>query len=91
VTRSDHRHGARDCPSCCRLVDLDRHGHFRRHLAIAPDGRRHLCVASGRGPDGVMQLLTVQLTPQERYSHALSLLRSATAPPSQIAAEGGTG
>ena len=38
-----------------------------------------------------MQLLTVQPTPQERYSHALSLLRSATAPPSQIAAEAGTG
>lgn len=33
-----------------------------------------------------MQLLTVEPTPQERYSHALNLLRSATAPPSTAAA-----
>jgi hypothetical protein len=38
-----------------------------------------------------MQLLTVEPTPQERYSHALNLLRSATAPPSTVAAATGTG
>jgi hypothetical protein len=38
-----------------------------------------------------MQLLTVEPTPQERYSHALNLLRSATAPPGTVADAAGRG
>jgi hypothetical protein len=38
-----------------------------------------------------VQLLTVEPTPQERYSHALNLLRSATAAPSTVAAATGSG
>jgi hypothetical protein len=38
-----------------------------------------------------MQLLTIEPTPQERYAHALNLLRSATAPPSTVTAAAGMG
>ena len=76
MIRTDHRHGARDCPSCGRFVDLDHNGHYRRHMATEHDGLRRLCAASGRKPSGVVQLLTANPTPEERYSHALRLLRS---------------
>lgn len=66
----DHRHGGCNCPGCGRFVDLDLRGYFRRHFPVASDGRRRLCMASGRGADEVMQLLTVDPTPQERYSRA---------------------
>jgi hypothetical protein len=78
-------------PSCGRFVDLDRHGHFRRHLAIprwSPSPLR------GERPEArwVMQPPTVDPTPQEPYSHALSLLRrAAIAPLTKIAAEAPTG
>jgi hypothetical protein len=36
------------CPTCDRLIYLNRYGLYRRHLAVEPDGRRHLCAASGR-------------------------------------------
>jgi hypothetical protein len=72
----DHRYGVRKCPSCGRLVDLDRKGRYRRHFAFEPDGGRHLCAGSGRRDEGVVQLLTVEPTAEERYSHALRLLRN---------------
>jgi hypothetical protein len=67
----------RNCPNCGRFVDLNRHGAYRRHFAIEPDGPRHLCAASGQMPEGVARLLTVDPTPEERYSHALRLMRNA--------------
>jgi hypothetical protein len=76
MTCGDHRYGIGECPSCGRLVDLDRNGRYRRHFAFEPDGHRHLCVASGRRGAGIVQLLAVEPTPEERYSHALKLLRS---------------
>jgi hypothetical protein len=36
------------CPTCDRLVHLNRNDLYRRHLAVEPDGRRHLCAGSGR-------------------------------------------
>jgi len=72
----DHRHGAGTCPSCGRVVDLDRTGGYRRHYAFEPDGRRRLCAASGRKAEGVVRLLTAHPTPEERYSHATRLLGS---------------
>jgi hypothetical protein len=48
--RSDLR--ARECPSCGRRVYLNRDGCYRRHFAVEPDGRRHLCAAS-RMPVGI--------------------------------------
>jgi hypothetical protein len=76
VIHYDHRHGTRKCPSCGRLVNLNRNGQYRRHFAVESDGRRRLCIASLRTPGGVVRLLPVDPTPQERYSHALWLLRS---------------
>jgi hypothetical protein len=35
------------CPTCDRLVYLNRYGLYRRHLAVEPDGRRRLCTCSG--------------------------------------------
>jgi hypothetical protein len=77
VIHGDHRHGVGKCPSCGQLVDLDRDGGYRRHFAVAPDGRRRLCAGSGRRNQGVVRLLTVEPKPQERYSHALRLLQTA--------------
>jgi hypothetical protein len=74
-SKRDHRHGAGKCPSCGRLVDLDRNGRYRRHFAFERDGHRHLCVASGRAAQGVVRLLAVEPTPEERRSHVLKLLR----------------
>jgi hypothetical protein len=76
AARSDHRHGVGECPSCGRLVDLDRNGRFRRHFAFEAGGRRRLCRGSGRLDDVPVRLLAVEPTPEERYSHALELLRS---------------
>jgi hypothetical protein len=36
------------CTTCGRLIYLNRSGLYRRHLAVEPDGRRHLCAGSGR-------------------------------------------
>jgi hypothetical protein len=84
---SDFQRRECKCPSCGQLVYLLRNGFYRRHFATEPDGRGHLCVASGGRPDGVVQLLTVDPTPQERYSHALRLLQQhGVAPPSKTAA-----
>jgi hypothetical protein len=45
---SPHRRGRpRLCPTCGRLIYLNRHGLYRRHFAVEPDGRRHLCAGSG--------------------------------------------
>jgi hypothetical protein len=77
MIHSDHRHGASRCPSCGRLVDLNRNGCYRRHFTVEPDGRRHLCVASGRRGEGVVRLLGANPTPEERHSHAFGLLRNA--------------
>lgn len=74
--RSDHPHGVGACPSCGRLVDLDRNGRCRRHYAFASDGRRRLCPASGGPENAEVRLLAVEPTPEQRYSHALALLSS---------------
>jgi hypothetical protein len=42
------------CPTCGRLVYLNRDGLYRRHFAAEPDGRRHLCAKSGH-ESGVVQ------------------------------------
>jgi hypothetical protein len=43
-----HRRGhPRLCPTCGRLIYLNRYGLYRRQLAVDPDGRRHLCAGSG--------------------------------------------
>jgi hypothetical protein len=34
------------CPTCGRLIYLNRDGLFRRHFTAEPDGRRHLCTGS---------------------------------------------
>jgi hypothetical protein len=39
------------CPTCGRLVYLNRDGLYRRHFAAEPDGRRHLCAKSGHESD----------------------------------------
>jgi hypothetical protein len=64
------------CPVCDRRVDLDQMGHYRRHFASTPGGRRRLCVSSGCRAEGVVRLLEVEPTHEERYSHALRLLAS---------------
>ena len=43
-----------ECPSCGRNVYLNREGCYRRHFAVEPDGRRHLCAAS-RVPVGIQR------------------------------------
>jgi hypothetical protein len=43
------------CPTCGRLVYLNREGLYRRHFAAEPDGRRHLCAESGHESVGVVQ------------------------------------
>ncbi|MFZ0340871.1 MAG: hypothetical protein WAL31_00860 [Gaiellaceae bacterium] len=40
------------CPACGRLIYLNREGLYRRHFAVEPDGRSHLCAASGRESAG---------------------------------------
>jgi hypothetical protein len=42
-----HPHGACQCPSCGRLVHLNRNARYRRHYVVEHDGRRHLCGTSG--------------------------------------------
>jgi hypothetical protein len=42
------------CPACGRLVYLNRDGLYRRHLAVEPDGRRHLCAGSGHASVSVV-------------------------------------
>jgi hypothetical protein len=74
VIHADHRHGTGDCPQCGRFVDLDRGGCYRRHYSAGLDGFRGLCPASGERHAGVVQLLGVEPTVEERYSHALRLL-----------------
>lgn len=74
MSRTDHRHGTGECPGCGRVVDLDRVGRYRRHYAVESDGGRRLCPASGRSRAGIVQLLRIEPTAEERYSHALRLL-----------------
>jgi hypothetical protein len=44
---TNRRGRPRLCPSCGRLVYLNREGLYRRHFTVEPDGRRHLCAESG--------------------------------------------
>jgi hypothetical protein len=76
MIRPTYPYGGSDCSRCDRFVAFDRNGYFRRHLAVEPDGRRRLCVMSGQRPQGVVQILTTAPSEQERYSHALRLLRT---------------
>ena len=71
---TEHRYGMRRCPRCGRYIDLERHGLYRRHFAFDFDGHRRICAASGSEPAGVVRLLTVEPTPDERRSHTLRLL-----------------
>jgi hypothetical protein len=45
---SDYRNRVRECPSCGRIVRLNREGRYRRHFVTEPDGRVHLCSGSGQ-------------------------------------------
>jgi len=65
----------RPCETCGKRVRLNRYGQYRRHFTTEPDGRRHLCAASGRQPAGLVQLLTAEPAAEERVSHALEFLR----------------
>jgi len=56
MKQSLRRTRPRLCPTCGRLVYLNRAGLYRRHFADDPDGRRHLCPGSGHDSGGVMQL-----------------------------------
>jgi len=38
------------CPSCGRLVYLNRDGFYRRHFGAQPDGSVRLCAESGHAP-----------------------------------------
>jgi hypothetical protein len=73
VIRDDLRHGLRLCPTCDRGIALTRDGRFRRHYDLRSVGRK-LCAASRTTPDGVVQLLRRQPTPEQSYAHALSLI-----------------
>jgi hypothetical protein len=65
----------RACEHCGKRVRLNRYGQYRRHFTADPDGRRHLCAASGREPAGIVRLLTAEPTLEDSLSHALQLLR----------------
>jgi hypothetical protein len=52
-TAASRRGRPRLCPTCGRLIYLNRDGLYRRHYAAEPDGRRHLCAGSGRESSGV--------------------------------------
>jgi hypothetical protein len=54
TNRFDVQRQVCECPSCGRRIYLNREGAFRRHLAAGPDGRRHLCAASGHAPADVV-------------------------------------
>jgi hypothetical protein len=55
MKRTDRSSRPRLCPTCGRLVYLNREGLFRRHFATEPDGQRHLCAASGQESAGVVR------------------------------------
>jgi hypothetical protein len=44
----------RECPSCDRLVYLNRDGFYRRHFGAQPDGSVRLCATSGHAPHGMV-------------------------------------
>jgi hypothetical protein len=52
--RVDLRQRRRECPTCGRLVHLNRDGFYRRHFGAQPDGSVRLCAASGQVPSGVV-------------------------------------
>ena len=52
--RFELRQQRRKCPTCGRLVYLNRHGFYRRHFGAQPDGSVRLCVTSGHAPPAVV-------------------------------------
>lgn len=42
------RYEPRPCRTCEKKVEITFNGTYRRHFALDPAGRRHLCPASGR-------------------------------------------
>jgi hypothetical protein len=58
------------------MIDLDRVGRYRRHFSVRRNGNRRLCGTSGQPRAGVVQLLRVEPTAEERYSHAHRLLHA---------------
>ncbi len=44
----------RECPTCGRLIYLNRDGLYRRHFGAQPDGSVRLCATSGHAPAGVV-------------------------------------
>jgi hypothetical protein len=44
----------RECPTCGRLIYLNRDGLYRRHFGAQPDGMVRLCATSGHAPAGVV-------------------------------------
>lgn len=46
MMHSDYRDRVRKCPTCGRVVRLNREGRYRRHYATERDGRLRLCAAS---------------------------------------------
>lgn len=48
----------RKCPTCGRLIYLNRDGLYRRHFGAQPDGMVRLCATSGHAPAGVVARAT---------------------------------
>lgn len=44
----------RECPTCGRLIYLNREGLYRRHFGAQPGGSVRLCATSGQAPLGVV-------------------------------------
>jgi hypothetical protein len=53
-SRFDLRQRRRECPTCGRLVYLNRDGFYRRHFGTQPDGSVRLCATSGHAPRSVV-------------------------------------
>jgi hypothetical protein len=43
----------RECPTCGRLIYLNREGPYRRHFGAQPGGSVRLCATSGQAPPDV--------------------------------------
>jgi hypothetical protein len=52
--RFDLRQRRRECPTCGRLIYLNRDGFYRRHFGAQPDGSVRLCAGSGDPPPSVV-------------------------------------
>jgi len=52
--RFDLQQQRRTCPTCDRLIYLNRQGSYRRHFGAQPGGSVRLCATSGHAPPSVV-------------------------------------